>query len=390
MRRWSLRFVHGANVFGGNFRLWCTVNKISRATAYRHRKRVLELGRWEPLSTRPVSRVGHATPVEVEAEVVRLRRELAEVPGQDYGADTVRYYLGQVAEREGWAARGITVPSRATVHKIMRRHGLVDPEPRKRPKSSYRRFAYARPRDCYQIDATQVMLAGGAKAVVFEVLDDCTRTLVATLAWDIENGAGAITAITTAFAAYGVPALVLADNGSSFTSRLTRGGTSKFTRVVRDAGARLIHSSPYHPQTCGKVERHHRTFKAWLAAQPAPATRAELQTLCESYQHWYNHQRRHSAWDCPPATAWTNAPALGGPGELPVQHDAEVRVVTASDTGGIRVGPVIVNLSARYAHQRVTVLRDHNHITVYTTDGQPVGHLHVDFTRGYQRLRPAA
>jgi transposase InsO family protein len=383
---------HGAEVFGKNFKLWCMINKVPRSTAYRHRKRVMQLGRWEPLSTRPLTRAAHATPVEVEAEVVRLRRELAEIPGQDYGADTVWYFLRQVAERDGWAARGVRVPSRATVHKIMKRYGLVVPEPKKRPKSSYRRFAYARPRDCYQIDATQVELAGGTKVVVFEVLDDCTRTLVATLAWTIENAAGAVAAIRRAFAVYGVPALVLADNGTSFTSRLTRGGTSKFTRVVRTAGARLIHSSPYHPQTCGKVERHHRTFKAWLAAQPvAPATLAELQTLCDAYQAWYNHQRRHSVWDCPPAVAWANAPVIGGPGELPVQHDAEVRVVTTSDTGGLQVGPVIVNLGGRrFGSQRVTVLRDHDHITVYTADGQPIGHLHVDFTLGYQRLQPAA
>jgi putative transposase len=161
--------------------------------------------------------------------------------------------------------------------------------------------------------------------------------------------------------------------------------------VVTAAGARLIHSSPYHPQTCGKVERHHRTFKAWLAAQPVtPATLAELQLRCDEYQHWYNHQRRHSTWDCPPAAAWADAPVLGGPAELPVQHDAEIRVLTSSDKGGIRVGPVTVNLSARYASQRVTVLRDHDHITVYTAEGRPIGHLHIDFTLGYQRLQPAA
>lgn len=163
----------------------------------------------------------------------------------------------------------------------MNRHGLVRPQPRKRPKSSYRRFAYAQPRDCYQIDATEVRLAGRQKAVVFEVLDDCTRCLVATLASEAENGAGAVAAITDAFHRYGVPALVLADNGSAFTSRTRSTGTSRFTRVVTAAGARLIHSSPYHPQTCGKVERHHRTFKAWLADQPTPASIAELQRTCD-------------------------------------------------------------------------------------------------------------
>jgi len=36
---------------------------------------------------------------------------------------------------------------------------------------------------------------------------------VATLAWEVENAAGAIAAITRAFDRFGVPALVLADNG---------------------------------------------------------------------------------------------------------------------------------------------------------------------------------
>jgi putative transposase len=244
----------------------CGEQHLARSTAYRHKKRIEELGRWEPLSTRPKSRPDHQTAPQVEAEIVQLRQELEEQPGQDCGADNVCYYLQQIAVLEDWAERGWRVPSRATIDKIMKRHGLVRPEPQKRPKSSYRRFAYARPRDCYQIDATEVRLAGGAKAVVFEVLDDCTRLLVATLAWEVENAAGAIAAITRAFDRFGVPALVLADNGSAFTCRTRSTGTSRFTRMVTAAGARLIHSSPYHPQTCGKVERHQS-----LAARPAGA-----------------------------------------------------------------------------------------------------------------------
>jgi putative transposase len=381
---------HGADVFGGDFKAWCRVNNIPRSTAYRHRKRVQERGRYETLPTRPKTRSAHATPPEVVAEVVRWRQELTEQPGQGNGAENIAYFLAQQAELDGWAARGWVVPSRATINKILRSHGLVTPEPKKRPKASYRRFAYARPRDCYQIDATEVALAGQAKATVFEVLDDCSRVLVATRAADAETATGAITAIRAAFDRYGVPALVLSDNGSAFTSRLTRGGTSRFTRHVTRAGARLIHSSPYHPQTCGKVERHHRTFKAWLDGQPPPATLAELQTLCDTYQNWYNTHRRHSAWNRPPAQAWADAPTLGGPTHLPVQHDAEVRVLTASDTGNIYTGPIQVGLGRHHAGLRVTVVRDHDHITVYHADGHSIGHLNLDHDQTYQRIRPAA
>jgi hypothetical protein len=227
--------------------------------------------------------------------------------------------------------------------------------------------------------------------VVFEVLDDCTRCLLATLAWDVENAAGAITAITRAFNRYGVPALVLADNGSAFTSRTRSSGISRFTRVVTAAGARLIHSSPYHPQTCGKVERHHRTFKAWLADQPTPASIAELQAACDRYQHWYNLYRRHSVWNKPPQQAWDDAPALGGPGQLPVQHDAQVKILTVFSNGDIRLsGPAMVSVGRAHAGSKVTVLFDGDHVTVYHPNGKPLGHLHIDPNQTRQQLRPAA
>jgi hypothetical protein len=161
---------------------------------------------------------------------------------------------------------------------------------------------------------------------------------------------------------------------------------------VTAAGARLIHSSPYHPQTCGKVERHHRTFKAWLAAQPEPpATLAQLQGICDRYQAWYNMCRRHSAWNQPPQQAWDDAPALGGPGQLPVQCDAQVKVLTVFSNGDIKItGPTIVSVGRAYAGTRVTVLLDGDHATIYSPTGAALGHLHIDWSHTRQQLRSAA
>jgi transposase InsO family protein len=371
-----------------NVSQWCRVNGVDRRTFYRHRARAQVEGQWRPRSRRPKTSP-HATPEPVVAQIVRLRQVLA----PDNGADFIRDALTELATTEvggDWAAHGWRVPSRATINRILARHNLLESNPRKRPRSSWRRFSYARPRDCYQIDATEITLADGATAVVVEVLDDATRLLVATHAAGSETADAVITAIHTAAERFGAPGIVLSDNGAAYTARLrnNNAGPTRFARTVAQMGARLIHSSPYHPQTCGKVERHHHTFKRWLATtQPAqPTTLTDLQTAANTYQHYYNTRRPHSAIDRKtPWQAWETAPSHGGPQHLPVQTDATIHTPTVSNKGEVRFGH---NLRGRvpttHANQQITIIRDHDRATAYTTDGNPIGYLHLDHTKGYQ------
>lgn len=357
---------------------FCRVNGINRRTFYRHRARIEAEGSWQPRSRRPRTSPGR-TPAEVEAQIIRLRQEL----GADNGADSIVPELEKIAGRDGWAARGLRVPARSTVNRVLSRAGLVDPAPAKRPKSSYRRFAYARPRDCYQVDATEVTLAGGAKAVVFDVLDDCTRLLAACTAAAAENGASAAAAITAAAAACGAPGIVLCDNGTAFSGGIAR-GQGAFARAVAAAGSRIIRSSPYHPQTCGKVERHHQTLKKWLAARPAAGDLAGLQALLDEYRGWYNTRRRHTAVAATPRQAWDRAGSLGGPGHLPVQDDATVHQLTVAANGTVKLGTLKISVGAARAGAPVTAIRDRDRVTVYTAAGDPIGCLRLDYTRSYQ------
>ncbi|MFD4366964.1 integrase core domain-containing protein [Rhodococcus sp. NPDC058521] len=50
-------------------------------------------------------------------------------------------------------------------------------------------------------------------------------------------------------------------------------------------------SSVYHPQTCGKNERAHKTLRKWLAKKPAADTLTELQTQLDTYRQIYNNRR---------------------------------------------------------------------------------------------------
>lgn len=250
------------------------------------------------------------------------------------------------------------------------------------------------PRDCYQIDATEVTLldpdtGGATTAVVVEVLDDATRLLAATHAAPTETADAVITAISVAAQRFGPPGIVLSDNGAAFTARLrtANAGPTRFARTVTAMGSRLIHSSPYHPQTCGKVERHHQTFKRWLATQPTqPATLTELQTACDTYQHYYNTHRRHSAIGrATPWQAWETAPSHGGPGHLPVQTDATIHTSTATPKGEVFFGHGLrARVGTTHAGHRITMIRDGDRITAYTTDGVPLGYLHINHTKRYQ------
>ena len=158
-------------------------------------------------------------------------------------------------------------------------------------------------------------------------------------------------------------------------------------------GARLIHSSPFHPQTCGKVERHHQTLKKWLAHHGGPpATLAGLQALLDTYQDHYNTRRHHSAVGGTPRHAWDTAPAYGGPGHLPRQDDATIHQLLVGANGTIHLGDrYAISIGRAHTGTTITVIRDHDRITAYTPSGDPIGHLHLNHTRKYQgSLTPAA
>jgi hypothetical protein len=161
---------------------------------------------------------------------------------------------------------------------------------------------------------------------------------------------------------------------------------------VTALGARLIHSSPYHPQTCGKVERHHQTLKRWLAWQgPPPATLADLQVLLDTYRQYYNTRRHHTAVGDTPQHAWDTAQTHGGPGHLPRQDDATIHKLTVAPNGSIGLGGLAIHIGQPHAGTTVTAIRDNGHVTIYNATGQPLGHLHLNHDKRYQGpLTPAA
>jgi transposase InsO family protein len=72
-------------------------------------------------------------------------------------------------------------------------------------------------------------------------------------------------------------------NGAVFTAA-PRGGRCAIELECDRLGIKDINSRPYHPQTCGKVERFHQTEKKWLAKQDPAATVEELQAQLDTFR----------------------------------------------------------------------------------------------------------
>ena len=72
----------------------------------------------------------------------------------------------------------------------------------------------------------------------------------------------------------------LTDNGSVYTAR--NGGLADFERNLLALGTTLSRSRPYHPQTCGKIERSWQTLKKWLRARDPATDLADLNLLRSS------------------------------------------------------------------------------------------------------------
>jgi transposase InsO family protein len=247
---------------------------------------------FEPRSRRPKTSPTATSASTVEL-IVRLRKQLSE-QGLDAGPDTIAWHLRQHHQ---------LAVSRATISRILTAHGLVTPQPKKRPRSSYVRFQAALPNQTWQADCTHYRLTHpggtpGPDAEVLTWLDDHSRYALHVSAHAPVTGPVVLAAFRAAVAAHGIPAFTLTDNGMVFTTRLA-GGKGGRTALEAELGRLHVaqkNASPNHPTTCGKVERFQQTLKKWLAAQPVqPATLAELQALLDQFTTIYNHQRPHRA-----------------------------------------------------------------------------------------------
>jgi transposase InsO family protein len=356
-----------------NVAAFCRERGISRETFYRWRARFRAegLAGMEPRSTAPRSSP-RRTPASVEDAVVALRKELDEA-GLDAGAATIQWHLGRRGTKP--------VPSVATIWRILVRRGFVVPQPQKRPAASLRRFEASAPNELWQADATKWTIATG-QVEILDFLDDHSRVITGCRAVPVATTENTWEAFSAAVAVWGLPTGHLSDNGLNFSGRL-RGFEVGFEANLRAAGVRPITSRPFHPQTCGKIERFHQTLKRRLRRLPLAADLGELQGQLDAFVAYYNAERPHRGIGrVTPLERWKATPpavclgvALPGPGK---------RVTAVVDAAGcLQVRPWVIHVGAVHAGCSARVMVDDTHAAVFIDD-LLVRHFELDKSRAYQ------
>jgi transposase InsO family protein len=335
----------------------------------------------QPRSRRPRS-CKHETPAEIIEAIVQLRRQL-QADGHDAGAATIAYHL---AKETG----GMPVPSVSTIWRTLKREGLIVPEPQKRPRSSLIRFQAELPNEMWQTDITHWELSGGEHSEILNMIDDHSRLFLASHAFSIVKAKDVVDVFHKTACLHGLPASLLSDNGAVFTATPRKGKVLLQSELER-LGIACKNSRPYHPQTCGKVERLHQTLKRYLDAQKPAQTLAELQAQLDRFVHYNNDIRPHRALNGrTPLQAYSarikTKPAAAKPGtHFRVREDK----VDTHGKVSLRYQSKLHHIGLGRAHKgrRVKLLIADQSIRVIALDGELIRELTLDPTRDYQPLQ---
>jgi transposase InsO family protein len=335
---------------------------------------------FEPHSRRPHSNPNR-TPVGIEDAIVALRKQLTEA-GLDAGAETIAWHLRRETNQ---------APSVATIWRVLTRRGFVSPQPHKRPRSSWHRFQADLPNELWQADITHWQLTDGRDVEILDIIDDHSRLLVGASARTVFKAGHVVADLHAAIARHGRPERLLTDNGAVFTGHYRGRGWVALERETAALGIDLVHSRPYHPTTCGKVERIHQTLKKWLTRQQAASSLAELQTQLDQFAAYYNQHRPHRGIDRQtPAAAWAARPrAIPARQGIHISNHFRLRKDRIDRDGKLTLRHNSrlhhIGIGHDHAGTRVLMLIRELNIRIIAEDtGELIRELVLDPTRDYQ------
>ncbi|MGW7276240.1 IS481 family transposase [Streptomyces sp. NPDC054864] len=364
---------------------------------------------------REKSRRPRSSPTRLPAEVEALACEMRRANPR-WGARRIAFEIARTSPA--------AAPSRATVHRVLERNGLIRHQ-KQQHRRKYRRWQRETPMHLWQLDLVGgIYLADGRECKMLTGIDDHSRFIVVATVLAVPSGRAVADGFVRAMRTYGVPAEVLTDNGKQFTGRFTKPRPAEvlFERICRENGVTAKLIKPYSPTTTGKIERWHQTLRRELLDVSGPfADLPAAQAAVDTWVHTYNAARPHQALDMatpasrfrpnppPEPTVVTAAASLDEP-SIVTESAAPVTmliptsappmefetVVGASGLVGVLPRVQRVRLGKEYAGRRARVWADEQTVHI-VIDGELVrsvascldaGNLHELSMRGAVRAGP--
>lgn len=182
----------------------------------------------------------------------------------------------------------IVAVSPSSTYRVLKAAGRLD---RKNFTPSKKGTGFVQPTENHQqwhVDISYINV-GGSFYFLISVLDGFSRYIVH---WELRESMKELDVelvIAKATEKHpGVKPRIISDNGPQFVAR-------DFKEFVRQYGLTHVRTSPYYPQSNGKLERWHGSLKSECIRPSCPSTREEATKRIEKYVAHYNHVRLHSA-----------------------------------------------------------------------------------------------
>lgn len=182
----------------------------------------------------------------------------------------------------------IVAASPSTVYRVLRRAGVLDRWNKKESKKGTGFVQPLKPHEHWHVDISYINI-GGTFYYLFSVLDGCSRYI---LNWDIreamkETDVEIILQQTREMYPEAKPRII-SDNGPQFIAK-------DFKEFIRVTGMSHVRTSPYYPQSNGKLERYHRTLKGDCIRKESISSLEEAKEKVKGFVTHYNGTRLHSA-----------------------------------------------------------------------------------------------
>jgi len=317
-------FVVFASAEGANIRELCRRFGISPTTGYKLLGRYRDEGMagLAERSRRPrTSRLRTAADVEAKVLEVRDRSNNA------WGGRKIRRVLEDRGEAD--------VPAASTITEILRRRDRLTAARSAEHPGPWQRFERASPNELWQMDFKGHFATHGGRCHPLTALDDHSRYNLVLSACGDEQGPTVRGHLEKAFRRYGLPLAMLMDGGPPWGEPYGD-PLSRFSVWLMRLGVRVLHGRPRHPQTQGKEERFHRTFKVEVTGGRSFRDLADCQRAFDDWRPRYNHERPHEALGMATPAQRYRPSSRPFPEVLPpVEYDADDQVRKVDNDGFI-------------------------------------------------------